>query len=93
MANADGYSVYYPLVWENDADASEFKITKVAPYKGIGFILYDEQNHRFFENRIYDDFMEGYYYNQYYRKYGMEDYFYPNKTVKKLAKDRRKSPG
>ena len=31
MANADGYSVYYPLVWENDADASEFKITKVAP--------------------------------------------------------------
>lgn len=86
MANADGYSVYYPLVWENDADASEFKITKVAPLQGIGFILYDEQNHRFLKTGIYDDFMEGYYYNQYYRKYGMEDYFYPNKTVKKLAK-------
>ena len=47
MANADGYAVYYPLKWENDADASEFKITKVAPLRSIGFILYDELNYRF----------------------------------------------
>ena len=86
MANADGYAVYYPLKWENDADASEFKITRVAPLRSIGFILYDEQNYRFLKTGIYNDFMEGYMYNQYFRKYGVEDYFKPSKTVRKLAR-------
>ena len=35
---------------------------------------------------IYNNFMEGYMYNQYFRKYGVEDYFKPSKTVRKLAR-------
>ena len=87
MANADGYAVYYPLSWENDADVSDFKVTKAVPFMGgMGFILYDEQNHRFLKVGAYNDVMEGYMDNQYFRKYGYEDYFKPNNVKRYLTK-------
>lgn len=87
MANADGYAVYYPLSWENDADVSDFKVTKAVPFMGgMGFILYDEQNHRFLKVGAYNDVMEGYMDNQYFRKYGNENYFKPNNVKRYLTK-------
>ena len=85
MANDDGFSVYYPLQWESASEES-YKITKIAPISGFGFIFYDEQNHRFLRCKKYDEMMEGYQDNKLFRKYGYNSYFYPSKVVKKIGK-------
>lgn len=85
MANADGFSVYYPLAWENPNDASDFKITKLAPLNNIGYILYDEQNHRFLKAGSYNYIMDGYF-NKNVRIYNDPSYLIADRTWSKLAK-------
>lgn len=84
MANADGYSVFYPLEWENEDDASEFKVTKFAPFEE-GYILYDEKNHRFLKAGMYSNRDQWYSNNQYFRYFG-DEYFSPDFTLETLAK-------
>ncbi|WP_292270725.1 PKD-like family lipoprotein [Butyricimonas sp.] len=85
IANSDGYGVFYPLEWENEADASEYKVTSAAPLSGIGHILYDEQNHRFLRCASYYDDYYDLAYNKLYRM-GRDQFLVPDKTLKKLSK-------
>jgi len=85
MANDDGFSVYYPLQWAGNVEET-YKVTKAVPMEGVGFILYDELNHRFLRCEKYDEMMEGYMYNKYFRLYGYTSYVNPSRVLKKIYK-------
>lgn len=84
LANADGFSVFYPLEWAQEVDKREVHITHAATVeKGSAFFLYDQAKHCFLyclgEKNTGIIFS-----NQSFRQYGNESSFAPSKVYKKL---------